>query len=478
MPIVLIDNGDGLAERAAEKFAAIGYTNVGIFPGGVEEWSNAGGELFQDINVPSKSFAEFVDHEKDTPMMKPQQVEELRQAGKVIIIDVRRPDEYATFRIPGAISEPGSESVLNFKNVVPNDTIQVVTNCAGRTRGMIWGQTLKNLGVKNPVAALEGGTINWYMQGLTLEDGAPTGNVSQCEGECNSHFDPTSSRDLADRAKVKRAKWSQCLRWEKQKGKTTYFFDVRSHEKYREGHLPGWRNAPGGEVIQELMMFVPSRGARIVLVDNDGVQANIAGSWLAQMNCDVWVLDNPPAFTEEGDWVPSYPDAPKNVNIKVEDLAIALASKESDFVVIDISPFRYYTVGHIPGAWFALRSQLSQAALKLPLNKKYVLTDRTGLLSRYAAPELAQILPGPVYVLEGGNEGWKSEGRDLERGPTNLASPPIDRFQRPYEAPEGEDQAPDVSFDKSAIQRYLAWLGGSNLREQLLRDGTSGFHLI
>ena len=177
MPIVMIDNGGGLAERAANKFIELGYTDVGIFQGGIDAWTKAGGQLFKDINVPSKSFGEFVEINKHTPSLKGAQVSALQSSGQVVVLDVRRPDEYNTFRIPGAISEPGSEVVLNFKNVVPNDSITVVTNCAGRTRGLIWAQTLINAGVPNPVYALDGGTIKWYLQDVTppLESGKPTG---------------------------------------------------------------------------------------------------------------------------------------------------------------------------------------------------------------------------------------------------------------------------------------------------------------
>jgi hypothetical protein len=58
----------------------------------------------------------------------------------------------------------------------------------------------------------------------------------------------------------------------------------------------------------------------------------------------------------------------------------------------------------------------------------------------------------------------------------------LDRFQRPYEAPDGDEELvgdyEDVTFNKTAIQAYLDWLGGSNLQQQLKDDGTSGFRLI
>jgi len=56
-----------------------------------------------------------------------------------------------------------------------------------------------------------------------------------------------------------------------------------------------------------------------------------------------------------------------------------------------------------------------------------------------------------------------------------MASPAIDRFQRPYEAPEGDD---DVTFNLDKIQEYIGWLSGTNLLKQLELDGTSGFWVL
>src|SRR5262249_48774782 len=52
--IVLVDDGDGLAQRAAGKLAELGYTDVASLDGGVAAWTAAGFELFSGINVPSK----------------------------------------------------------------------------------------------------------------------------------------------------------------------------------------------------------------------------------------------------------------------------------------------------------------------------------------------------------------------------------------------------------------------------------------
>src|SRR5712671_2389578 len=61
--IVLLDAAEGLAERAARVLDEAGYSDVAILDGGIAAWEAAGFELFSGVNVPSKAFGEFVEHE-------------------------------------------------------------------------------------------------------------------------------------------------------------------------------------------------------------------------------------------------------------------------------------------------------------------------------------------------------------------------------------------------------------------------------
>ncbi|WP_207233686.1 rhodanese-like domain-containing protein [Salinicola tamaricis] len=62
----------------------------------------------------------------------------------------------------------------------------VVINCAGRTRSIVGAQTLRWLGIDNPVYALENGTQGWRLAGLELEHGSqrryPRGRLSMSAG--------------------------------------------------------------------------------------------------------------------------------------------------------------------------------------------------------------------------------------------------------------------------------------------------------
>jgi rhodanese-related sulfurtransferase len=68
-------------------------------------------------------------------------------------------------------------------------------------------------------------------------------------------------------------------------------FDVRASEDFIAGHLPGFRHYPGGQLVQQIDMAAPVRGARILLTDDMGVRADMTASWLAQMGWEIHVLD-------------------------------------------------------------------------------------------------------------------------------------------------------------------------------------------
>jgi rhodanese-related sulfurtransferase len=73
--------------------------------------------------------------------------------------------------------------------------------------------------------------------------------------------------------------------------RTLYRFDVREAEEFASGHLPGFRHYAGGQLVQEIDMAAPVRGARILLTDDKAVRADMTASWLAQMGWEVYVLD-------------------------------------------------------------------------------------------------------------------------------------------------------------------------------------------
>jgi rhodanese-related sulfurtransferase len=146
-----------------------------------------------------------------------------------------------------------------------------------------------------------------------------------------------------------------------------------------------------------------------------------------------------------------------------------VGDRNSHTVVLDFSPSAQFVKGHLPGAWWLLRSQLADGLAKAHKGNRYVLTCQGGQVSRYALAEVkALVKPGvDVLWLAGGNAAWTAAGHSLQSGDRQLGAERIDRYRRPY---EGTDNPVE------AMQGYLDWEFG--LVDQLARDGTHGFRVI
>jgi rhodanese-related sulfurtransferase len=287
VPIVLYDDGEGLVGPAAERFTSLGYSNVRALDGGLQAWRAAGYELFQDVNSYAKAFGELVEARRHTPSLSADEVASLiADKANVAILDVRRFDEYATMNIPGSVSVPGAELVLRAGHAAPDPDTTIIVNCAGRTRSIIGTQSLINAGVANKVCALRNGTIGWTLARHKLEHGADRrGEIGLFEGAKDN------ARDVAYRAGVRNIDPREAVALAAQGDRTLYRFDVRSEEDYAAGRLAGFRHYPGGQLVQEIDMAAPVRGARILLSDDKNVRADMTASWLAQMAWEVYVLD-------------------------------------------------------------------------------------------------------------------------------------------------------------------------------------------
>ena len=287
VPIVLYDAGEGFVGPAAETFAALGYTDVRELGGGLAAWKDAGFELFEDVNSYAKAFGELVESRRHTPSLPAQDVAALiASKANLAILDVRRPDEYATMNIPGSVSVPGAELVLRAGRVAPDRETTIVVNCAGRTRSIIGTQSLINAGIANKVVALRNGTIGWTLASQELEHGADRhGGIGLFEGA------KANARDVAYRAGVRHLNVEEASVLQAQSHRTLYRFDVRASEEYAAGHIKGFRHYPGGQLVQEIDMAAPVRGSRILLTDNMGVRADMTASWLAQMGFETYVLE-------------------------------------------------------------------------------------------------------------------------------------------------------------------------------------------
>lgn len=462
--VVLCDDNDGLAGRAAAILARNGYTDVSILDGGVDAWAAAGFELFSGVNVPSKAFGEFVEHANHTPNITAEELERLlREKADLVVLDSRPFDEYSRVSIPTSTNVPGAELVLRVRDIAPSPDTLVVVNCAGRTRSIIGAQSLINAGVPNKVVALRNGTMGWSLAGFACDKGKNQ-RAPEVSADALAWAQKAAHRVAQDCA-VERIDHRTLESWRNDAARTFYLFDVRDPAEYAAGHVAGAISAPGGQLVQATDQYVGTLGARIVVVDDAEVRAAMTASWLSQMGWkDVFVLAE---TGTETDW-PVTPvlesQSSGASSIDVATLRELLSSNAA--TVVDLSPSRDYLAGHIPGAWFAIRTRLERALQKIPHRDMLVLSSEDGALARLAVAEAEALVDVPVRWLAGGNAGWRAADFALATQAL-MADEAVDQWRKPYE------RSGDT---KAAMNEYLAW--EIDLLPRVDRDGSMTFNVI
>ncbi|MCC7429084.1 MAG: thiosulfate sulfurtransferase [Alphaproteobacteria bacterium] len=463
--VVTCGNGGALSASVAGKLEALGYSNVAILAGGVPAWQAAGYELFTGVNVPSKAFGEYVEHHYHTPSVSAEELKSMMDQGRdLVVLDSRPLEEFRRMSIPRGVNVPGGELVYRYGDVVPGKDTLVVVNCAGRTRSILGAQSLRNAGVPNQVVALRNGTMGWELAGYACDRGQtrryPSGTPAGIAAA------KARAEAVAKAHGVKTIDMATLRAWQADPGRSLFLLDVRDPNEYRDGHLPGSRSAPGGQLVQQTDVYVGVWNARIVLVDDTGVRAAMTAHWLRQMgHHDTYVLQGGLEAGEALETGPWRPVVPELAAIPVEgvspaELAAMLDAKQA--TAVDLGQSLAFRQAHIPGAHWGVRGRLARLKDRLPgAGGTVVLTSPDGIVAHLAVPEMRALTPARVMLLQAGTDAWVRNSFDTvgdRRVPTDEEC--IDFYLRPYDRNSGVEEA---------MKAYLSW--EIDLVKQIERDG-------
>ena len=467
--VYLMDGGQGddRAEKAGRKLIALGYEHVTVMTGGMAGWLEAGLVEVEGVGALSKGFGEYIEKECETPRLEPQDVHALLSSdAPSIVIDVRPQEEYSRMNIPGSINLPGCEVTYRFADAVPDPGTTVIINCAGRTRSIIGTQTLINAGIPNKVYALKGGTMNWQLAGFSLE----YGSLRRTAPPSPAAYDTARMRAkaVAERYGVRFIDADTLRLWQSEAGeKTLYMFDVRLPDEYASGHLPGSRNAQGGQLVQATDEYAAVRSGRFVLIDDTEVRAIMTAHWLGQMGLpEVYVLKGGLGGSGLGKagLIRTTPNAePRRDCASLSPLELAA---RSDAAVIDTGTSTLHKQRHIPGAFWCVRSRLASASDRIKEASLIVFTSETEYEAALSAEDARQLWPNKeIAILKGGTPQWIDAGLPTEEGIDALC-PVDDVWYRPYT---------DVNASPEAMRGYFDWEFG--LVERIERDGCAKFRV-
>ena len=450
--IVCTDGGEGYAERLASMLEGMGASDVHVLAGGVPAWAAAGFVVFTGVHVPSKAFGEWVEHHYGTESVDAPELKAWMDAGRdMVVLDSRPMSEFHAMSIPGGINVPGGELAYRIADLVPDPATTIVVNCAGRTRSIMGAESLRRAGVPNPVVALRNGTMGWELAGLTVDRGRRESFATGTPRSAALALERATA--FAESAGVGVIGPLDLVRFEEDPDRTLYVLDVRDPLEYADRHRPGSLSAPGGQLVQSTDHWVAVRGARIALVDDDGVRARMSAAWLRLMgHRDVFVVEG----GLEGEMPSPLPPA-----------TAGEAGPESveGALVIDLARSVDFRAGHIPSAVWGIRTRLDRLRDRVAAAARIVVTSPDGVLAAMALDELRAMTRAPVAALAGGTRAWTAAGGPSESDRTVPADEDCaDFYLRPYDRNSGVE---------AAMHAYLSW--EIDLVHEIERDGTVAF---
>ncbi|MFM0290071.1 rhodanese-like domain-containing protein [Paraburkholderia megapolitana] len=472
--VVLIDGGepDALAERAARRLVALGYTNVSVVEGGTAGWQAAGYTLFKGINVPSKTFGELVEHAYATPHLSADELARWEREGRTFaLLDGRTLEEHTKMTIPGALSCPNGELPLRIDAFVNDATTPIVIHCAGRTRSIIGAEVLRSFGVTNPVIALENGTQGWALAGHALEHGSVRHEVVTNPVHASAVARERAAA-LARRFAIPALDVRTAQAWLDDPTRTTYAIDVRTAKEFAHDGLRGTVHAPGGQLLQATDQTIGVRGARVLLIDHDGVRAQVIATWLWQLGIDAALIDSRDAavlnFGADDD--AHVASVPKLESLDGDSLRRLVADDgKPPLYLLDLRSSAAYRREHAAGAHWTIRPQLPQALASIGANARdtFLLFADTPAVAELAALDLREAGYTVLAVAADGIDAWRDAELPLEASPDRPTDDArIDYLFFVHDRHEG---------NLDAARAYLAWETG--LIAQCAPDELAAFRI-
>lgn len=443
-PLLLIDGGDGTGLRAAQRLSACGYTDIAVIEGGLPAWRAAGLGIFAGVNVPSKTLGELLEHDHHPRVIDAATLESWRREARPhAFFDARPPAEYAKMRIAGARCVPNGELAHRLDAAVPDEATPIVITCAGRTRGIVGALTLRAIGVRNPVYALENGTQGWALAGLPLDRGAVADPMPALNDD-QARSSRARAADLIAASQIPRTDPTAAEGMLNEAGRTTFLFDLRSAGERDRRPVPGAVPALAGQLIQATDQYVGVRHGRLILMDDTGLRAALGGLFLRALGYEVHVLALDDAPGTEG---PSVPASTLRPPAPARPVAPAAAWNlaQNGVPVIDLRASTEWEAGRLEGARWALRDELP-GALPAGTRRAILLGDATAIAAATCELQAAGI-----------DAAWLQADLDA----CAAAGWPVDRARRRMSREDARDRVWFVhdrhDGNAEASRQYLAW---------------------
>ncbi|MCH7736002.1 MAG: hypothetical protein IH872_01240 [Chloroflexi bacterium] len=435
--LVICDDDGRRAALAAATLEGMGFSNVSVLDRGINQWATEGFPTEWGSNVISKDFGERMEVEHHVPEIEATELHERIERGdKLVILDTRTPEEYRRFCIPGGRSMPGGELALRVTDITKDldEDTTIIVNCAGRTRSVIGTRLLQRMGLTN-IFGLKNGTAGWLLAGYDLETGADRLDLPEPSPEGLAAAEAYAAR-LAEEDGVRYLDMDAVQTMlDERRQDTCYFVDVRTAEEYTDGHIPGFRWFPGGQVVQRSDDILVVKNCPVVFSCDGRARATFIASWYRQFGFEeVYAVDGGTAAwaesgrrleTGSGDGAPRGLEEARS-QVKLVPPQELDADRPASVIFVESSSD--FSNGHVPGTRWVPRGSLELEIAEIAPDESAAIavTCNDGQNAALAGATLKGLGYQNVSVLEGGMAAWRQAGLAVEQGLSGVMRPPTD----------------------------------------------------
>ena len=151
--VIVVAASDGYELEAAELLASVGIRVRGFLEGGMTAWRSEERPVDRIPMIEAGELAERLDGDGDG----------------ILVLDVRNPEEFAKFRIPGSKLIPYPDLPERLAELSRDQTIAAV--CSGGKRSGLAASILQREGFPNVLHVAHGGVGTWRREGNPVEEG-------------------------------------------------------------------------------------------------------------------------------------------------------------------------------------------------------------------------------------------------------------------------------------------------------------------
>lgn len=429
VPIIVFCDDGRRSELAALTLSQMGYRDVRLLAGGLLAWKKSGLATRQGWGVGGKEYGEKIAVTGAVPQITAEELASLRRRGeRAVVVDVRTEEEYLRGHIPGALNVPGGQLLLEVPGLLDKEYSLLVATCAGRTRGILGAQLLREAGLQK-VYALLNGAMGWRLAGYELEVGPGEDRLSNARiGSWPWVIEATQRLAVTDNIcflscqEVKQLQASENI---------YYIIDVRLPKEFRSGHVIGSINLPMGQIALAYENFIAVRQATLLVLADDEIRSVWAAALFQRLGFrSVFVLKGGIEAMATHDFrlgrdeaetemeVFGLADARALVSGLVPIQLSECATKDRNAVILDVRGSGEYVSGHIQGAHWLARGKLELGIGEKVPDKtcKIIAVCESGIRSSLAAGTLKSLGYRDVNYLEEGLKAWQQERLDLHDG--------------------------------------------------------------